>query len=193
MREHLTAPLEPPPWPGPQNHDPASRDFEDLAGDEAGCPAAVSEITTAIGDTRWLILVSGALLAADVAGEALATAELLGRRDSVALGLVCLLVPVMLSWLVATALLLAAERPVTSALGELRRVTGAPVDLAAPWRPIGVRRLTAAELDWSHVVPLIGAAATRHGRARQALFASVITTAGLLGWLLLSLAISAVA
>jgi hypothetical protein len=54
-----------------------------------------------------------------------------------------------------------------------------------------MRRLTGAELDWSHVA-LIGATSTRHARARQALFMAIIATAALLGWLLLSLAITAV-
>ncbi len=187
MHEYLEAPAGPAPWPGIPH--------ADSAGDhahEAGCQAAVSDITTAIGDTRWLVLVSGGLLAADVAGAATVAGDLLGRPGAAAMGSVGLLVPVMVSWLAAVALLLLAERPVAGALGELRRVTGAPVDLAAPWRPLGVRRLPPAELDWSHLVPLIGATVVRHARARRALFAAIVTTAGLLAWLVLVLAIAAV-
>jgi hypothetical protein len=154
--------------------------------------AAIDEFASAIGDTRWLFLISGALLAADVAGAAATVAVLLGRGGTVAVGNVGLLVPVALSWLAASALLLWAERPVTDAVGELRWVTGAPVDLAAssPW--LGVRRPPPADLAWSCVARLIGAVAVRHGRARLALCAAILTSVGFLTWMVLSLTISAV-
>jgi hypothetical protein len=113
---------------------------------------------------------------------------LLGRRDAVAVGSVGLLVPVILSWLVAAVLLLLAERPVAGALGELRRATGAQVDPSAWWAPVGVLPLPASDLEWSNVVPLIAAVAIRHARARLALSSAIVTTAGLLLWMVLSLA-----
>ena len=159
----------------------------------AGPRPCISDITTVISGTRHLALLAAALLAADIAGASAATAALLGRRGAVAAGSVGLLVPVLLSWLVAGSLLLLAERPVAGALGELRRETGARVDPAAPWRPAGVRPMPASELQWSHVVPLIAAATVQHARARLALGAAIVTTAGLLLWLVLSLGFAAVA
>jgi hypothetical protein len=183
MHEHLAA-AEPGPWPGPRQADRTPVD-----GLAWNYPAAISEITSAIGDTRWLTLISGGLLAADIAGAAAMVAELLGRRDAVAVGSVGLLVPVILSWLVAAVLLLLAERPVAGALGELRRATGAQVDPSAKWAPVGVLPLPASDVEWSHVVPLIAAVAIRHARAGLALSSAIVTTAGLLLWMVLSLAI----
>ena len=186
MHEHLAA-SEPGPWPGLPQEDRTPAD-----GLAWSCPAAISEITAAIGDTRWLALISGGLLAADIAGAAATVAELLGRRDAVAVGSVGLLVPVVLSWLVTAVLLLLAERPVAGELGELRRATGARVDPSAWWAPVGVLPLPASDLEWSHIVPLIAAVTIRHARARLALSSAIVTTAGLLLWMVLSLAIVAV-
>jgi hypothetical protein len=155
-------------------------------------PAAIFDIISSIGDTRWLVIICGCLLAADISGAAVTVAELLGRRDAVAAGSVGLLVPVILSWLVAAVLLLLAERPVAAALGELRRATGARVDPSAWWAPLGVRPLPASDLEWSHVVPLIAAVTIRHARVRLALSSAIVTTAGLLLWMVISLAIAAV-
>ena len=119
-------------------------------------------------------------------------AELLGRRDTVAVGTVGLLIPVALSWLVAAALLLWAERSVADAVGELRWMTGAPVDLSPGCSLAGVQPSPAPDLAWSHAVRLIGAVAIRHGRARLALSSAVLTTAGFLAWMVLSLTIAAI-
>jgi hypothetical protein len=186
MHEYLTA-AGPGPWPEPPRRDTTPAD--DLRRTH---PAAISAVTSAVSDPGWLILVSGGLLAADVAGAAAILTDLLGRRDAATLMSVGLFVPVMLSWLVTAALLLLAERPVTGALAELRRATGARVDPSAPWPPLGVLPLPPSDPEWAPVVPLIAAAAIRHARARSALFAAIITTAGLLLWMMISLTITAV-
>jgi hypothetical protein len=154
-------------------------------------PAVIAESISAIGDTRGLFLVTGGLLAADVAGGAVTMALLLGRGGTVALVTIGLLIPAALAWLAAAVLLLWAERPVADAVGELRWVTGAPVDLAAPGRPLGLCPPPADDLRWSYVVRLIGAVAIRHGRARLSLCAAILTTAGFLAWMMLSLTIVA--
>jgi hypothetical protein len=186
MHEHLAI-SETRRWPGPPPGHPAPADDR-----EWSYPGAITEITAAIGDTRRLISVSGGLLAADIAGAAALTAALLARPDAVTAGALWLLAPFLVGWLAAAALLLHAERPVAGALGALRQATGAQVDPSAPWRPVGVRQLPASQLDWSHVVPLIGATTIRHARARLALGAAITATAGLLLWVLLALAIAAV-
>ena len=157
-----------------------------------GLPADIAELASAIGDPLSLLLISGGLLAADLAGAAATVAILLTHGGAVAVGTAGLLIPVALSWLVAAALLLWAERPVADAVGELRWMTGAPVDLAAPCSPWGVHPPPTAHLAWPCMVRLIGAVAIRHGRARLALCAAIFTTSGFLAWMLLSLAIATV-
>jgi len=154
------------------------------------CAAAIARITSIMGDTRSLILTSGGLLAADVAGAVALMAALLGREDVSAVSSLGLLVLVTLGWLRTAVLIVLAERPVADAFGELRRATGAQVDLSAPWVSVGVTPMAASDLEWAHVVPLIAAANLRHARARLALSWAVITTAGLCVWMMLSFAIA---
>jgi hypothetical protein len=153
--------------------------------------AAVAQITSLLGNTRYLILTSTALLAADIAASAVITAALLGRKEISALCPLVLLVLVLLSWLRTSVLVILAERPVASAFGELRRATGAPVNPSVPWRPLGVRPMPCADLGWDQAVLLIAAVTLRHTRARLALSWAVITTAGVCLWMVLSCAIAA--
>lgn len=135
---------------------------------------------------------SGGLLTADVTGAAIAVSALLSHGYVVSLWAAGLLVPVILSWLITAMLMTLGERSVAGALGELRRVTGAPVDLSAPWRSPGVTPLADWDREWDYIVLLIAAANLHHARSRLALSWAVITTAGFLLWLALSLAIGAV-
>jgi hypothetical protein len=183
MYEPLVSPSEPSAWPA------TSRRDRGVAGDQVcGCSAAFADVISVIGDARRLLLISGGLLAGDLIGTASVVSALVGRGHAPALVSLCLLLPVVLSWLLTAAVMLLAERPVAGALGELRRATGAAVDLSAPWAPLGVRPLADPELDWSHVVPLIGATNCQHTRARLALSASVLTTAAFFLWMPIALA-----
>jgi len=188
MREQPVSTPERGAWPGIPGQDPIPADRQ-----APGCPAAITQVLAVIGDTRRHVLISGGLLAVDLVGAASVASALLGRGGVVALGTVGLLTPVLLSWLVTAVLVLLAERPVTGALSELRRATGAPVDPSAPWSPLGVLPLAASALNWGHVVPLIAAANIQHARARLALAAAVITTAAFFLWVVISLAVSALA
>ncbi len=187
MREHCATASGPAPWPGvPREGSAPAR------GQARSRPAAIAEVTAIAGGTRSLFLTSGGLLAAGVAGAVAVAAELLGRADAVAVVSVGLLIPVALSWLVAAALLLWAQRPVADALGELRWVTGAPVDLSAPCQPLDMQPPPTSDMEWSHIVRLIGAVTVRHGRARLALGWAIVTTAGILAWIVLSLTFAAI-
>jgi hypothetical protein len=187
MREHCAAASGPAPWPGiPRGGSAPAR------GQARSTQADIAEVTLAIGRTRWLFLVSGGLLAADIAVAAATALALLSHGGAVAAVSVGLLLPVMLSWLVAAALLLWAERPVADAVGELRWVTGAPVDFSVPCSPLDAGQSSAPEPTWPHVVRLIGAVAVRQGRARLALSSAILATAGFLAWLVLSLTIAAI-
>jgi hypothetical protein len=183
MHEQLVSPSEPSAWPGTPHRGRGP------AGEQVcSCPAAITEVISAIGDTRRLLLISGGLLAGDLVGIGSVVSALLGRGHAPSLASLCLLLPVAASWLVTGAVMLLAEQPVAGALGELRRATGAPVDLSAPWTPLGVRPPAGSALDWRQVVPLIAAANCQHTRARLAFSASVITTAAFFLWMPIALA-----
>jgi hypothetical protein len=187
MREHCAATAGPAPWPGVPHQGSAP-----AWGQARSHPAVLAEITSAIAGARWLFLISGGLLAADATGAVVATAGLLGHAGGVGVASVGLLIPVALSWLVAATLLLWAQRPVDDALGELRWMTGAPVDLSARCPSLGGQPPPTADMEWSQVVRLIGAAVVREGRARLALYSAILTTAGLLAWTVVSLTIAAI-
>jgi len=182
MREWLSFPPEPAVWPEAPGRGPVLAD--DRGHDLTG---AVVDIISATGDTRRLTCLSAGLLAGVLVGAATVTAALLTRGHALAVGSVGLLLPVLISWLVTVGLVLSSESPVTGAFAQLRRSTGAPVDLSAPWAPLGVRPLADSAVTFSHVVPLIAATARQHARAQRALFAAVITAAVFLLWLVLSL------
>lgn len=189
MSEQLISASGPDLWPGfPWGN---NKNNEPVDAQEHDCAAAVTQITSLMGDTRRLILVAGGLLTADIAGMAVAVSALLGHGAGVGLSSVGLLAPVMVSWLAAAALMILAEQPVAAALGELRCVTGAPVDPSAPWRPLGVRPMVGSDLAWNHIVPLIGAATLQHSRARLTLTWAIITTVGFMVWMTLSFALAA--
>lgn len=179
------------PWPGPKEpNESRSAPSRDPDSEYA---AAIAEITSAMSNSRRLALVAGGLLIADIAGVAIAVPRLLSLGLSVGWGSSALLAPVALIWLTAAVFLLQVEQPAAGALGELRRDTGAPTDLSAPWRSVGVRIRTGTDLDWERLIPLIGAATIAHARARRALRAAVVATAGFLLWTILCLALAAVA
>jgi hypothetical protein len=154
--------------------------------------AAIADVIAVTGDTRRLSHICAGLLAAVLVGAATMGAALLVRGHPLALGSLGLLVPVLVSWLVGAALVLHSEGPVTSAFAELRRATGAAVNPYVPWVPIGVEPPD-AEVAWDYVVRLIAAARRQHERARIALFVAVLTTAAFLLWMVLSLAVAALA
>jgi hypothetical protein len=183
--QRISAPV-PGVWPA------APRRDQQLADDRAGdCPAAIANVISVIGDTRRLTLISSGLLVGDLVGAGSVASALLTRGHGLALVSVSLLLPVAVSWLATAAMVLMSERPMAGALGELRRATGAPVDLSAPWAPLGARQLPASDLDWSHFTRLIAAADRQHTRARLALSASVLTTAAFFLWMSVALAAAA--
>jgi hypothetical protein len=186
MREHCAAESGPAPWPGVPHEGSAP-----ARGQARSYPAVVGEITSAVDRTQGLFLMSGGLLAGDAAGTVAVAVGLLGHRGALAVGTAGLLIPVTLGWLVSAALLLWAQRSVDDALGELRWVTGAPVDLSIRRPFVSVLPSLTPEAEWPHVVRLIGAVAVRQGRARLALSAAILTTAGFLAWTVVSLTIAA--
>jgi hypothetical protein len=147
-----------------------------------GQVATVPQVASLLSDTRALVLVSGALLTADIVGGAVVMSALLGRKEIAVLSVLGLLLLVLPSWMRASALVVHAEWPVAVAFGELRRATGAPVDPSAPWLPTGAQPMVLPDLGWEQAVSLIAAVNVRHARARLALSWAVITTIGLCVW-----------
>jgi hypothetical protein len=189
MRDHLVstanfASWSEPPWDNAENNEPSDSQGRCRA-------AAASEIISAMSDSRRLSLVSGGLLTADVTGAAVAVSAFLSHGHDVALWAAVLLVPVILSWFIAALLMALGEQAVAGSLGELRRVSGAPVDPSAPWRSLGVAPMADPDIAWEHIVLLIGTATLHHARSRLALRWAIITTVGFFLWLTLSLAIAA--
>lgn len=157
------------------------------------CAEAVAEIIRTMSNARRNFLISGGLLAADIAGAALTISSLLSHGRGVTLGTAGLLVPVIGGWLITALFMVLAEQPVAGSISEVRWVTGAPVDLSAPWQPLGARPIAESEIGWEHVVPLIGAAARHYVRSRAALLWAIGTSAGFLLWAGLALGIATVA
>jgi hypothetical protein len=183
MYGRLPSAPEPLTWPGSAGSVPPLAD--DSAASRA---AAVASIVAVAADTRRLTNASAGLLAGVLVGSATVAAALAARGRQPEIGSMALLAPVIICWLGAAALVLLSEWPVSSALAKLRQASGAPVDLSAPWSPMGVRPLDDSEVTWPYVVPLIAAVALRHARSRRALFAAVLTAAAFLSWMSLSLA-----
>ena len=196
MHEYLSSPAQPATWPArPPLGSPLGSPLgpAPTADPAAARTADIVELVSVAGDTRRLGFAAAGLLAAVLVGTAAVGSALAARGHVLALGSVAILLPVAVSWLVTAVLVLTAEHPLTGALAELRRATGAAVDPSAPWAPVGVRPLADAEVTWGHVVPLIGAATRQHARARLALGAAVLTTAAFALWMTVSLAAVALA
>jgi len=175
-----------PSWPvtWPQNQLTDNSLATGLACDHL---AALSGVVTVAAYTRRLTHISGGLLAAVLLGAATVTSALAVRGQPLTIGASGLLLPVVLSWLTAAVLLAVSENPVSRALGELRWMTGAPVDPSAPWSPLASYPPANAEITWDYMVALIAAATRQHARARLALSAAIVTAAAFLLWTALSL------
>lgn len=176
-----------------------SRRIETAAGASGGVPAAratpprsdanddlawTGELAVLLGDTRACMLFSGSLLGAALIEMTIVLAARPLSRLTGAAGLYCgcLLAVVMISWLWAAALVALAEVPAARALGELRRKSGAPVDLSVPWVTFGHRLMTVSELGPEDMLVLIGAVTRRHARACLAARWAIAAATGFFAW-----------
>ena len=180
--DECLSPSWPVTWPRTQLTDSALA--TDLACDHL---SALSGVVTVTGYTRRLTHIGAGLLGAVLVGAATVTSALAVRGQPLTIGASGLLLPVVLSWLTAAVLLAVSESPVSRALGELRWMTGAPVDPSAPWSPLATCPPPNAEITWDYMMALIAAATRQHARARLALSASIVTAAAFLLWTAVSL------
>lgn len=190
MREHLTLAENRGPEPELplENHGHNAPDSDPVPDSMA----TVARITAVMSGSRRLFLFSSGLLTADVAAAAIAMSAFLSHGRGVALGTAGLLAPVMLSWIITATLIIQAEQPVAGALGEIRRATGAPVDLSAPWLALGFAPNADSDIGEEHLVLLIGSAILHYARSRVALLWAVCTSVGLMLWLAIALGIATV-
>ena len=153
--------------------------------------AAVGTMTHLLAATRAGTQLAGALLTAVAVGVAVtAMAWPFPLRSGGSVGALALLGGVLLTWIRAGVLLALAERPVTSALAELRRHAGAPVQPAAPWVADGIARLTIFDLDRRQAQSLIAAASLRQARTQLALHWAMLAAGGFCVWTAVVFALS---
>jgi hypothetical protein len=159
--------------------------------DDMSRSAALGALTQLLNDTRTGTGLAGALLTA--AAPSVAVTGMAWSRSLQAGASVCclvLLVPVLLTWVRAGVLLALAGRPVTGALAELRRHTGAPVQPGAPWVPGGMSQATAFDLGRWHTQSLVAAASLRQTRTQLALRWAMLAAGACCVWTAVVFALS---
>jgi hypothetical protein len=159
------------------------------AGDTHSSAAVIGALTRLLDDTRTGTRLAGALLAAAAVGVAV-TGMLWPLRAGAAVCCLALLAAVLLTWVRAGILLALAGQPVTGALAELRRHTGAPVQPAAPWVRGGVGQVTEFDRGRRHAQSLIAAASLRQARTQLALRWAVLAAGGFCVWTAVVIALS---
>ena len=135
-----------PSAPGPEDHEPAH--------------VVIAQMADLVRDTSQSTIADASILSAisiGVALEAGLTARVLrpGLPGVLNLGLLgCLLA----CWLAAAVVLAWASRPVLNRVGQLRWVTGAPVDPRPGWVTLPPEGASAADWTWDRAYLLLGAA-----------------------------------
>jgi len=147
----------------------------------------ISEMSDLLRDNRSGMLTDGCLLGAIAAGFALeagaAARELrAGLVGVISLGLLC---GIVFCWLVAAFLLARASRPVLNAVGELRWVTGAPLDPRPGWVTLPPVGADPAEWTWNRAYLLLGAARLARYRVQFADTWTYFTGGCFLAWTML--------
>ena len=95
-------------------------------------------------------------------------------------------------WVTAATLLALAFSLVTDALGELRRRTGARVQISAPWASFVARGTAIAELAPEEIQEFIAMAALSYARAHLALRWAIMTAGCFCAWTVAMLGVGAV-
>jgi hypothetical protein len=148
-------------------------EHDDMAVSQAASnAAAIGEMAALLGDTDAIMHLAGTLLTATAISLVIVT-RLPFMAGVNGWGLV-VLVAAAVCWITASALQGRAEQPVTSALGELRRRTGAPINASVPWVLGCVSRGATTGLGPDQILALITAANRRRSRARAALGWSMV-------------------
>jgi hypothetical protein len=143
----------------------------------------LNEMTFTLGDARSSLLVTGGLLAAGVIGFGIAIEAWPPSRD-VTLDCLCCLGSVLMAvcWITAAMLLALAFSLVTDALGELRRRTGARVQVSAPWASFVARGTALTDLDPEETQKFIATVAFSYARAQLALRWAIMMASCFCAW-----------
>ena len=184
--------IEAPLHPRPAALDVAAHpDRGATASGTASSATAIGALTHLLEDTRTGTWLAGALLTATAMCLAVTgTLWPLPLRAGATVCCLVLLAAVLLTWVRAGVLLALAGQPVTSALAELRRHTGAPLQPAAPWVPGGMSRATAFDLSRWHAQSLIAAASLRQARTQLALRWAMLAAGACCVWTAVVFALS---
>jgi hypothetical protein len=136
-----------------------------------------------LGDARTCLLVTGGLLAAGVIGFGIALEAWLSSRD-LTLDCVCCLGSVMMivCWVTAATFLAFAFSLVADALGELRRRTGARVQVSAPWASFVARGAALGNLAPEETQEFIAMATLSYSRAQLALRWAIMMAGCFCAW-----------
>jgi hypothetical protein len=135
-----------PPGQAPEDHEPAH--------------VVIAQMADLVRDTGQSTIADACILSAvsiGVALEAGLSARVLrpGLPGVLNLFLLCCL---LASWLAAAAVLAWASRPVLNRLGQLRWVTGAPLDPRPGWVTLPPTGASTADWTWDRAYLLLGAA-----------------------------------
>ena len=152
---------------------------------------ALADMGELLHDGRAGMLVCGVTIAAVTLGFALEEPQL-ARALHAGAAVVCvvLLIALAASVVRTATLMIAAGSPLVDELGELRRRTGAPVDLSAPWIAAGGSAGPFPASGWEHVRVVLAAAHVRSVRIHRALIWASISAGCFFVWTLAVLALA---
>jgi hypothetical protein len=144
------------------------------------------DLAELLRDARPGMLVSGVTVAAVTVGVAIETVAVpinlhAGVGTVVCLGLLAVLA---LSVIRTAVLMIVAGRPLMDQLGELRRLTGAPVDPTVPWTPVGRPSVTPRAVLQDRARAVLAAAHFRNVRIQLALTWATIAIICFCAWTL---------
>ena len=144
------------------------------------------DLAELLRDARPGMLVSGVTVAAVTVGVAIEAVAVpvnlhAGVGTVVCLGLLAVLA---LSVIRTAVLMIVAGRPLMDQLGELRRLTGAPVDPTVPWTPVGRLTATPRAVLQDRARAVLAAAHFRNVRIQLALTWATIAIICFCAWTL---------
>jgi hypothetical protein len=155
---------------------------EQMMPDRGIAQELVGDMAELLNNTRPLMLADSTLLAGLTLGLVLEIAVLPAPPGALAVLGGSMLACLLISWVVAAALLAMACRPILGIVNDQRWKAGAPLDPRARWLSLPQISATRDEWIWVRAHLLIGAARIRMSRVQASLTWTLITTGFFLGW-----------
>jgi hypothetical protein len=157
---------------------------EDRKPDRGLAQEVIGDMAELLNDTRPTVHLGGGILAAlaiGIAVEAAFSPALPGGGTARIVGIV-LLICLILCWLLATARLILASRPILGILSDHRWKAGAPLNPRPRWLTLPPIKASPEEWTWVRAHLLLGAARLRMERTQAALNWTLIATGLFLAW-----------